>query len=160
MDLKEVKRLINMVEEAKITHFSIETDGTKIEIKKDFNHSNPQAQTVILPSSGIQQAMQPTAMTQSAEVQIQEPKEEQRDENLVAITAVMIGTFYLTPNPDAAPYVKIGSKINKGDTVCLIEAMKLFNEIKSDFSGTIEKIYVETGSPVEYGQELFLVRKE
>mgnify|MGYP001097841773 FL=1 len=79
-------------------------------------------------------------------------------EGLVAIESPMVGTFYTSPNPDSPPFVTVGSSVGAETTVCLIEAMKVFNEIKAEVSGTIERVLVENGKPVEYGQKLFLVR--
>ncbi len=80
--------------------------------------------------------------------------------NLVEVTAPMVGTFYRAPAPDAEPFVKEGDKVEVGQVLCIIEAMKLMNEIKSEVSGVVEKILVENGQPVEYGQVLFLIRPE
>jgi acetyl-CoA carboxylase biotin carboxyl carrier protein len=89
----------------------------------------------------------------------EKPAVEKRDENTVAITSPMVGTFYLTPNPESPAYVKVGEHVNVNHVVCIIEAMKIFNEIESEVSGVVERICVENGTPVEYGQELFIIRK-
>ncbi len=145
MDLKEIKRLIQMVEEAQITHFSVENNGVKVEIKKEF--SSPVVAHVMAPVA-VAAPVAPVVVP------------EKKDDKSVAIKAQMVGTFYASPNPDAENYVKVGDKVKKGQVVCIIEAMKLFNEIESDYSGTIVEICVENGSPVEYGKELFRVRVE
>ncbi|MCU0689003.1 MAG: acetyl-CoA carboxylase biotin carboxyl carrier protein, partial [Phycisphaerales bacterium] len=77
---------------------------------------------------------------------------------LVAVTSPMVGTFYASPNPDSPAFVSVGSKVSAGTTVCLVEAMKVFNEIKAESSGTIERVLVQSGAAVEYGQKLFLIR--
>ena len=144
MDIKEIKRLIALVESANISHLGLESKGTKIEIKKELNTSPP----VPIQTQATIQAIP----TQEA------PKEAAKQpDNIKAITAEMVGTFYSKANPDATDYVSVGSKIKKGDTICILEAMKLFNEIESEIAGTITKICVQNGSPVEFGQELFLV---
>lgn len=157
MNIKEIKRLVNLVEDAAVSHLSVETDGMKIEIKKELGgngHGAPAA--VAIPQHAMQIPVQQPV--DAAAPQTEEKKEEKRDENLVAIKSQMVGTFYASPNPDAAAYVKQGDSLKKGQVVCIIEAMKLFNEIESDIEGVVEKICVENASPVEYGQELFLVR--
>ena len=151
MDLKEIKRLVNLVENAKISHLSIEQDGIKIEVKKELSHNGANMAPVSAVSAIVPQAVAPEAAAE---------KKEEEDKNLTPLTAQMVGTFYGSPNPDAKPYVKVGDRITKGQTVCIIEAMKLFNEIESDYSGVVEKICTENGAPVEYGQTLFLVRSE
>jgi len=151
MDLKEIKRLIELVEDAKISHFSIEEDGTKIKIEKELTVSNGYQQiTVAAPAAqqmGVNSAAAPAAPVVVSE-----------DEGLIPIKAQMVGTFYSTPKPDSPVFVKVGDQITKGQTLCIIEAMKLFNEIESEVEGTLEKICVKTGDPVEYGQVLFLLR--
>ncbi|MBT5954398.1 acetyl-CoA carboxylase biotin carboxyl carrier protein [bacterium] len=152
MNLKEIKRLIAIVEESKLSHFSIESDGTKIEIKKENTTVVTQVaapqMTTMLPAQAAAPISDPAST----------PSEPVVDKNLKTITAQMVGTFYSAPNPEADPYVSIGSSIKSGQTICVIEAMKLFNEIEAEFEGTIEKICVNNADPVEYGQDLFIVR--
>ena len=157
MDLKEIKKLIHLVEEANITEFSIESEGTKIDIKKTGKVAD-QAASIVLPQAPPIIAQEAPAMPVAAP-QVASEQQETKDENLIAIKAQMVGTFYVSPNPDAPAYVSAGDKITTGQVICIIEAMKLFNEIESDCSGVIEKVCVENGTPVEYGQDLFLIRK-
>lgn len=149
MDLKQIKRLIEMVEEANISHFAIESDGTKIEVKKEFSAPVQAIAPVVSQVSHTVAAPAPVAPA---------AVEKSSDDGLLAIKAEMVGTFYAAPNPESPSFVQKGDRIQKGDPVCIIEAMKLFNEIESDVAGTIEKICVENGAPVEYGQTLFLVK--
>ena len=151
MDFKEIKKLIEMVEEAKISHFSIEEDGKRIEISKELTAATLPTQ-VVLPQEAPVVAAAPAP---AAEPAAAAPA---ADAGLVPITAQMVGTFYSASSPDAAPFVKKGDSISNGQVICIIEAMKLFNEIESEVSGTIEEICVENGSPVEFGQTLFKVR--
>jgi len=156
MDLKYIKKLIDLVENSKISGLRVEEGEHKIEIKKELRNESPPIQVV--------QSLEPTKMDtlpsqEPQSVPQKEPTDAKKtDENLKAIPSPMIGTFYNSPNPDSSPYLQSGQKVKEGDTVCIIEAMKLFNEIESDISGTVEKICVETGTPVEYGQDLFLIR--
>lgn len=154
MDLKEIKRLIQLVEEANISHFSIEVDNMKVEVKKEISSSNVQSYMLpshqfSAPSSYAAPASAPTAPVEAPVV---------CDDKLVAIKSQMVGTFYAASGVGAAPYVKVGDRIEVGQGVCIVEAMKLFNEIESDIAGVVEKICVVNATPVEYGQELFLIR--
>ncbi len=158
MDLKDIKRVIQMVEEAQISHFSIEVEGVKIEVKKELSSQSAQTFTYVsptnLPALQHPQASAPAAVAEAPK----EAAEPKRDEKLVAVKSQMVGTFYATSKPGAEPYVKIGDSVKHGQVVCIIEAMKLFNEIECEQEGIVEKICVENGTPVEYGQELFLLR--
>lgn len=147
MDLREIKRLVQMVEEAKISHFSIEVDNMKIEIKKEA----PQGVFVPNPVLPAQSVVPAVASPVPSPVPA-------KDDKLVAITSQMVGTFYTSSSPESGPYVKVGDRIEAGQVVCIVEAMKLFNEIESEVAGVVEKICLANASPVEYGQELFLIR--
>ena len=138
VDLKEIKKLIHIVEDAQISDFSIESNGTKIEIKKG-NDQAPQASVVIPQQVAAPVPVAPQPQAPAAEQPAEEaPKKS--DENLIAIKAQMVGTFYTSPNPESPAYVKEGDSIATGQVVCIIEAMKLFNEIEADCSGVVEKV--------------------
>lgn len=113
-------------------------------------------QQPIVPQPGA--AQQPVAQQETVASAQDKEKEEKEQEELVEIVSPMVGTFYRRPSPDKPPYVEVGDYVKPGDIVCIIEAMKLFNEIESEVEGTIEKILVEDATPVEFGQPLFLVR--
>ena len=161
MDLKKIKQLINLVEEAEISHFSIEenvTDGKgmKIEIKKEAQGVAVETmpQQITLPSN-------PVTPVAAAPAPVNNDSQEAKpasDSNLIEIKAEMVGTFYRSSGPDAAAFVSVGDTITKGKVICIIEAMKLFNEIESDMDGTITEICVENETPVEFGQVLFKVK--
>ncbi len=156
MDLKEIKRLIEIVEEAKISHFNIEVENMKIEIKKEFgSHSN--VAPMIIPHAPMQMAAPAPSAVSSGEVErsVELPK---KDDKLIPIKSQMVGTFYTAPGPDSPLYATVGDRIEIGKVVCVIEAMKLFNEIESEVAGVVEKICVPNATPVEYGQDLFLIR--
>lgn len=149
MDLKEIKRLIEMVEYAKISHFSIEYDNKKIEIKKE-------SMPILSPSSVV---MSPVSVPSTpVESSLQSDRLPDHDPLLIPIKSQMVGTFYTSPSPDSPAFVKVGDRIEIGKVVCIIEAMKLFNEIESEISGVVEKVCVSNAESVEYGQDLFLVR--
>ena len=150
MDIKEIKKLIRLVEDANISVLSLDEDGKKIEIRKELSVSNvtlaaPAAPTVATPSAA-------PIVGVAAKPEIQED-----DSNLLSVKSPMVGTFYIASSPDADPYVKEGDRIQEGDVICMVEAMKLFNEIESEVSGVISKVLVKNGDPVEYGQVLFLI---
>jgi len=156
MNLKEIKELIDAVSQHGITELEIERAGVRVRIRKD---SNP----VILssPAPVSSQAVAPIGAgllsVENATVpQVGPPSAEEED--LYIVRAPIVGTFYRAPNPNAEPFVTIGDSIEPGRVVCIIEAMKLMNEIEAEASGEIAKIYVENAEPVEFGQALFGIR--
>jgi len=159
MDFKNIKRLIQLVEESQISAFMIEEDDVKIEIKKE----SPSSVVSVIPQS-VATAVPPSvpaAPTHDVSADsVAEPVSDSpvRDKGLVPILSPMVGTFYMSPNPESPSFVNVGDTIQSGDVVCIVEAMKLFNEIESEISGTVEKILVDNANPVEFGQELMLVR--
>jgi acetyl-CoA carboxylase biotin carboxyl carrier protein len=148
MDLNLIKRLVKIVDTSGITDLEIEENGIRVKIAKKIR----QAQVVAEP--------QAAAQTAQAEVKVEE-KPEQVEEtipaNLHEIRSPIVGTFYRAPAPDADNYGEIGDQVSPGTVLCIVEAMKLMNEIESDVSGKISKILVENGKPVEYNQPLFLI---
>ena len=148
MDFKKIKKLVSLVETSDISSLSVEEDNLKVEIKREL--SIPQ-----FPATSIQPAPPIVSATP-----ITEPtKTEDPNKGLIEIKSPMVGTFYSASNPESSPFVVAGNTVKQGDIVCIVEAMKLFNEIESDVSGTIEKVCVENGASVEFGQALFLVRQ-
>jgi acetyl-CoA carboxylase biotin carboxyl carrier protein len=153
MKPKEIQELIDYISNSGLAEVKIKTDEFELSIKKDSSNvrvveAAPAPATVAAPAPPV--ATAPAAPTPSAPT----PAE---SSNLVEIKSPMIGTFYLTPNPDAPAFANVGDTIKPGQTVCIIEAMKLFNEIESEVSGKIVKILVSNSTPVEYDQPLFLV---
>lgn len=144
MDLKLIKQLIAVVENADITHFSIEENGVKYVIKK-------QKEVIAAPVISTPKAVPEPAQA----TEVSKPSATQQHH---VITSQMVGTFYAAPNPDSKPYVQIGDSLKKGQIICIIEAMKLFNEVESEIEGVVEKICVKSGDPIEFGQALFHVR--
>jgi len=145
MDFDLIKKIIKIAEEADISGLAVQEGNLRIEVKRE--KGGP---VVVSHPSVAHQA--PAASTKAKE-------EAEEEEGTVAITAPMVGTFYKSPSPDSPPYVEVGDKVEPGKTVCIIEAMKLFNEIEAEVKGEIIKVLVENAQPVEYGQKLFLVRK-
>lgn len=155
MKAKEIQELIDFISNSGLAEVKIETEEFKLSVKKYSEAPAVKLETVTVPSAAaIPVAPAPTAVSPTPG--IVEPVKEDTT-NYVEIKSPMIGTFYRTPNPDSDPFVGVGDKVTAGQTVCIIEAMKLFNEIESEVSGKIVKVLVENASPVEYDQPLFLV---
>ena len=155
MNLSELKELIKILNETDISEISLESDGTKISIKKRAPC------TISATTEGEVNVTPDTSKTEDALKERKEEKKPEIDmEGVEKVTAPMVGTFYRAPAPDAEPFVEIGQIVETGQTLCIIEAMKLMNEIEAEFSGEIVDILVENGQPVEYGQPLFLIRRK
>lgn len=152
MDINLIKRLIKIVEQSEVTEFSVQEGDLKIKISK--NSSNiPHVQY-----QHVSQAPAPTEIKVDSGENVNE-KPAATSTKLHEIKSPIVGTFYRAPSPDAEPYVQVGDSISKGTILCIVEAMKLMNEIESDVDGKIVKILVENGTPVEYNQPLFLVEE-
>lgn len=160
MDIREIQNLIRFVAKSGATEVKLEMDDFKITIKTTQDTgSTPEATAYVQHMPMAQpQAMAPQAAPAPA-AQPAAPAAPAADDNskYVTIKSPIIGTLYRKPSPDKAPFVEVGSTISKGDVVCVIEAMKLFNEIESEVSGKIVKVLVDDSSPVEFDQPLFLV---
>ncbi len=156
MDIKQVQELVKIINKTNIAEISIEEEGLKITIKQkdeaQIVYQQPQMQQVYAQAP---QQLAPTAPLVPAPPSA--PAAETKADNLVTIKSPMIGTFYRSSSPDKPSFVNVGDEIAVGKPVCIIEAMKLFNEIESEVSGKIVKVLVEDASPVEYDQPLFLV---
>jgi len=160
MKPKEIQELIDFIASSGLAEVNIETEQFKINVKKYPNNAVKAADIVmpVLPQQVAQQALPPVqqAVASAAEpVKATAPAVEAS--NLITIKSPMIGTFYRSSNPETPSFVNVGDVIEAGKPVCIIEAMKLFNEIESEISGKIVKILVENATPVEYDQPLFLV---
>ena len=152
MDLKEIQNLIKFVANSGVAEVKLEMDDVKITIRTTLEGNVSEATYVQMPA---QPALQPVAVPQQIPPVAAAPAAE--NSNYITVKSPMIGTFYRKPSPDKPLFVEVGSTIAKGDVLCVIEAMKLFNEIESEVSGKIVKILVDDMSPVEYDQPLFLV---
>jgi len=153
MDTKEIQRLLDYIAKSPLAEVSIETEGLKVSVKKN----SAVAQTVTVAAAPAPVAAVPVAAPAAATPAA--PAAAPAADNLYTVKSPMIGTFYRAAGPDKENYVEVGSEIAPGKTVCMIEAMKLFNEIDSEVSGKIVKILVDNASPVEFDQPLFLVEK-
>ncbi len=160
MKFSEIKQLIKVVEKSDIGEIEIVEEGSRIRISKNSQVKSAPVvmQTEAQPPQAAAAEKPPsneTAAPQAEPAAAPEPSE-----NLEKVSSPMVGTFYRAPAPDADPYVEIGDRVKTGQTLCIIEAMKLMNEIQSEVSGTVKKILVENSQPVEYDQVLFLIEKD
>lgn len=161
MDLKLIKNLLNLIAESDVSEVAIEEGDFKIKIKKQAEMPSFPAPAAYFPpvapvqspveislpaSSGVQQA-DPAPVAQAAAPAV--------SSNTKIIKSPIVGTFYRSPNPESAPFAETGKKVSKGDTLCIIEAMKIMNDIESEYSGTIVRVIAENGQPVEFDQPLF-----
>ena len=145
LDTEFIEKLAKIVSSNGLTEISLEDEGQAITIRKENQE--------VMVAAPVQQV---SAVSVEPKTAVEEPKQEKAVTGY-AIKSPMVGTFYSSPSPDAEAFVEIGSTVNKGDVVCIIEAMKLMNEIKSDFSGKVTQICVKNGDPIEYGQVLMYV---
>ena len=141
MEYEKIKQLMEDMGNSKLSSIDIDfPDGTKIRMKKAENTSEKIAEKEI--KHDIKEEIQPI---------------EEKVENQKIVKSPMVGTFYLKPSPTSEPYTEIGNEVKKGDVICIIEAMKLLNEIESEFEGRVKEILVKDGEPVEYGEPLFII---
>lgn len=158
MNLKEVEELIRFVSKANVSEVELETKDVKLIIKTARAYNEAPVVITSAPAP-VQQVAAPAPVRQAAPAP-EAPKAEAKgsdDSKYISVKSPMIGTFYRSAGPDKPPFVNVGDKIEKGKVICIIEAMKLFNEIESEVSGTIVKVMSNDASPVEYDQVLFLV---
>ncbi|MEO8665800.1 MAG: acetyl-CoA carboxylase biotin carboxyl carrier protein [Ignavibacteria bacterium] len=160
MDLNYIKKLIKILDTSNVAEIEIEEEGTRIKLSK------PKPKMAAAVSPHIYAMPQHTVHEDMVSVEnakenlkLEVAKAEAKSENMFEVRSPMVGTFYRAPSPDADSYVSIGSNVSPGAILCIIEAMKLMNEIESDVSGKIVHILVENGQPVEYNQPLFLIEK-
>lgn len=158
MDLKEIQNLIRFVAKSGASEVKLETGDVKITIRTGSDKSETtiiqQPQQVAVPAPVPVETPAPAASTQEAPAEAEKADDTSK---YIEIKSPIIGTLYRKPSPDKPAFVKVGDTISAGDTVCIIEAMKLFNEVESEVSGKVVKVLVEDSSPVEFDQPLFLV---
>jgi acetyl-CoA carboxylase biotin carboxyl carrier protein len=155
LDIDRIRQLVDMMVTNDLVELSLRDGDLEVNLRRPTG-SVGEAPVVMgqpvamnpVPGAGVQAPGQPA------------PAAEEEDGKTVEINSPMVGTFYAAPDPDSPPYVRVGSRVNPDTVVCIVEAMKVFNEIKAEVSGTIEKILVKNEQPIEYGQPLFQVRPE
>jgi acetyl-CoA carboxylase biotin carboxyl carrier protein len=151
MDLRKLKKLIDLVQESGIAELEITEGEEKVKIVKGGAVAAGSAPMMMAPMP-VEQRAAPAAPAAASAAEAEPAAPEGH-----VVKAPMVGTFYRSPSPDAKAFVEVGQAVKEGDTICIIEAMKLMNEIEADASGTVKAILVENGQPVEYGQPLFIL---
>jgi len=146
MELDDIRKILKLLKGTDITELSFEKDGARIRIKRGKGSVVREVKEEMEPSS-------PMLLSRKADVPVAEPEAQ----GLFTVTSPIVGTFYRSPSPDAPPFADVGTEVKKGQVLCIIEAMKLMNEIESEVEGTIVRVLVDNGQPVEYGEPLFLV---
>lgn len=157
MDIREIQNLIKFVAKSGATEVKLEMDDFKITIKTTSEGTESTYVQHVPVAQPVQQVVAAPAPVATNSPAAPAPSTEEDNSKYVVIKSPMIGTLYRKPAPDKAPFVEVGSTISKGDVVCVVEAMKLFNEIEAEISGKIVKVLVDDSSPVEFDQPLFLV---
>ena len=158
MEFENLLKLVNAVSDSKLTGFSYEENGVKIKLKKEQGKVQVVSTGAISENAG---SVSYAAVPQTVKVKEETKSAESESKNEVSgkvVVSPLVGTFYAAPAEDAEPFVKAGDTVKKGQTLAIVEAMKLMNEIESDYDGVIEEILVENGQPVEYNQPLFRVK--
>jgi len=167
MDLNQIKQILDLVREHELSEFEIEHEGLRLKIRKDVNGAHvvtlpaPVVPAVVMP--GAAQAV--TALATAPAPVVTTPTSAAAADaaidaeiELAVVKSPIVGTFYRSSEPGAPPFVEIGTTVKKGQVLCIIEAMKLMNEIDSEYDGEVTNIYVENGQPVQYGERLFAIR--
>lgn len=157
-NLKDIQKLIDLVVDRQLNEFEIERGGFRIRIRRGESQAAPPASAFLTPPPGAAVVPSAPAAASSENEQPREPSSSDSTEGLYIIKSPIVGTFYRSPAPNAEPFVKAGDEVRVGQVLCIIEAMKLMNEIESEVNGEIVRIYVEGGQPVEYGQSLFAIK--
>ena len=167
MDVKFLKKLIRMVEQSQINELEIEDSGTRVKIVKS---QIPASGSNVVTNPGSYNIVTPQADAPGSESTTNEPAKDSPSSpptekaidksNLIEITSPMVGTFYRAPSPGAPPFVEVGDRVEVGQTLCILEAMKLMNELESEVAGIVREICVENAQPIEFGQRLFLIEPE
>ncbi len=163
MDLDQLKQLLDLVREHELSEFEIEQEGLRVKIRKDAS-GTPVVTLPAIPNSGTNNAPAvaappvPAANAGAAPAPGNGPPAADTEIELAVVKSPIVGTFYRAAEPGASSFVEIGSTVRKGQVLCIIEAMKLMNEIDSEYDGEVVNIYVENGQPVQYGERLFAIR--
>ena len=160
MEFDEINRILEMVREHELSEFELEREGFKIKIKKGtlVNASGPFAVPMVQQAAPVPPQM-PAAMTPAPLEAVPSISPSSSDDvDFAIVKSPIVGTFFRSAEPGAAAFVDVGATVKKGDVLCIIEAMKLMNEIDSEYDGEIVKVYVENGQPVQYGERLFAIK--
>ena len=159
IDIRKLKELVKLMVENDLVELDLRDENETVTLKRP----NPGGGVMMMPQHAGAQHYQPgggAAHAPSAPGAGSQAPEIDEDDGLVPIVSPMVGTFYSAPDPESPPYASVGTKLSAGSVVCIVEAMKVFSEIKSEVSGTVEKVLVKNAEPVEFGQTLYLVRPD
>ncbi|MFH5884344.1 acetyl-CoA carboxylase biotin carboxyl carrier protein [Halalkalibaculum sp. DA3122] len=160
MDLDQIRKLLDLIAESEVNEVAIEEGDFKIKVKKKGDVQQVSVPQQVLPQ--VQAAVQAQSAQSSGQPQPGQPdaaaeQDSEKEAEGEVVKSPIVGTFYRSPSPDSDPFVQVGSSVDKGQTLCIVEAMKIMNEIESEYSGEVKKILVEDGEPVEYDQPLFVI---
>ncbi len=169
MDLKQIKQIIDLMKRSELSEFAVEEEGFKLKIRRGFNglpvvssgrgSSHPFVPGPETTPPFAAAAAPAPAQAAAAPVQTVTPAAGQDEAGVIYVKSPMVGTFYRSASPESKPFVEPGTKVAESTVVCIIEAMKIMNEIQSEVSGTVLEMLVENGQPVEYGQRLFKIKQ-
>jgi acetyl-CoA carboxylase biotin carboxyl carrier protein len=167
LDLRELKEILQILEEKEITEFELEEEGMKLRIRKaaaSSNHSAASGGPALVvhpaPPSPLNVAVAVPAAPVSAPAAAPAPAPAEEEPGLATVKSPIVGTFYRAPDPGSPPFVNVGDRVRVGQVLCIIEAMKLMNEIEAEVAGEIVKVHHESGQPVQYGEPLFAIRPD
>jgi acetyl-CoA carboxylase biotin carboxyl carrier protein len=158
MNQKEIKELIEFLKQQDIAEFELERGDVKVRIKRAVPGYDPRPVAPIHVSEPVRPLVEQPVASSAAPIASAPPKVEAPEEKLHVVKSPIVGTFYESPSPGAPPFVKPGDTVEVGQLLCIVEAMKLMNEIESDVAGEIVKKFINNGQPIEYGQDLFTIR--
>ena len=158
MDLKQIKQIIDLMKRSELTEFAVEEEGFKLKICRGAN-----GLPVVTSSAGLTAVPEAAAASAAAAAATLASSSQnggdKEDPSITYIKAPMVGTFYRAPSPESPPFVEVNAKVSENSVVCIIEAMKIMNEIQAEVKGTVVEILVENGQPVEYGQRMFKIKQ-
>jgi acetyl-CoA carboxylase biotin carboxyl carrier protein len=155
INIDQLKQILDLVREHDLAEFEIENEGLRLKLRKDAAGGLAVSGGAVVVPPPVREATVP----QVAGGAPLAPRDvEETDGGLAFVTSPIVGTYYRSPEPGAPPYVEVGSTVKKGDVLCIVEAMKLMNEIDSEYDGEIVSVYVESGAPIQYGERLYAIR--
>jgi acetyl-CoA carboxylase biotin carboxyl carrier protein len=166
LDLRELKEILQILEEKEITEFELEEQGMKLRIRKagaSPNHSGGTAAPLPLVPTVIPSSLNvsgPVALAPAPVAESSSPVPTAEEQGLVTVKSPIVGTFYRSPDPGSPPFVSVSDHVRVGQVLCIIEAMKLMNEIEAEVAGEVVKVHHESGQPVQYGEPLFVIRPD
>ena len=158
MDLEQIRQILDLVRDHELSEFEVEHDGLRLRVRRDGHHT-----VVAIPAAApavthVPVAALPATPGPGPSSSAGASHADEADVELAVVKSPIVGTFYRSSEPSAPPFVEMGSAVKKGQVLCIIEAMKLMNEIDSEYDGEIVNVYVESGQPVQYGERLFAIR--